>query len=100
MCDTTDSKSSLWKPRLYLEQPDLPPAGWSANVGLDFWVEAINNIGDKMETLATINPVLYGRLEIDLSSVDDALAALETMRKGVRWDPVSNTIVWKQISKT
>ena len=63
---------------------------------MDFWVEAIYNIADKMETLATINPVLYERLELYLLSkyVDDVLAALETMRKGVRLDPGSNTMIW------
>ena len=73
-----------------------------SRVLMDFWVEAIYNIADKMETLATINPVLYERLELYLLSkyVDDVLAALETMRKGVRWDPESNTMIWPQEMET
>ena len=89
-----------WDNQIY-QQQDGAPMGLESScpvsqVLMDFWVEAMMHISEKMQALAVLNPVMYERLDIFLLAkyVDDVLAALETMRKGVRWDPQSGTLMW------
>ena len=58
----------------------------------------MEELADRCNTLALINPVRYQRLDIYLIKkyVDDCLVALDTMAPGVRWSQVEQAMVWSE----
>ena len=55
-------------------------SGPAIRIVMDFWAKRIEQISDKMEALATIDPIKYEKLTIYLLKyVDDILTSFEEM---------------------
>ena len=74
----------------------LRATGPVARILMDHWAEKMEELAERCNTLAVINPVRYQRLDIYLIKkyVDDCLVALDTMAPGVRWSQVEQAMVW------
>ena len=90
----------MWDGEVYHQQKGAPMGLRSScpasRAVMDFWIEEVRKLEEKMASLNTINPIRYEKLETYLIKkyVDDVMTALETMKKGVRWDQVHQIMVW------
>ena len=68
-----------------------------ARLVMDMWMDMIQNVEEKTQALAKINPVQFESLETYLKTkyVDDVLVSLEQLKLGVKFDETIQTLSWK-----
>ena len=92
----------MWENQIFHQQDGCPMGIQSScpvsRVVMDDWHDKVKEVEVRMDTLATINPVGYEKLEIYLIEkyVDDVATALEALKRGTRWDPKLRILTWSQ----
>ena len=90
----------MWNGKLYRQMQGAPMGLRSScpvsRAVMDYWVQNIMDLEEKMGLLADINPIQFERLETYLIEkyVDDVLTALNKLRKGVRWSHTQKALIW------
>ena len=88
--------------RIYLQMAGGPiglrSSGPVARVLMDYWIDMLLEIARETERQAEEDPVTRGTLRIHLITkyVDDVFLALERIQPGMRWDPESASLRWKE----
>ena len=92
----------MWDNVIYRQVTGAPMGLQSScpvsRVMMDYWRDRVQDVEDRMEALATINPIQYEELKVHLLKkyVDDVLAALNNMKCGTRWDHTLRIFKWDQ----
>ena len=92
MCDKKNYKHASGCPQ------GRESSGPVSRIVMDFWAKHIEQISERMEALAIIDPINYEKLTtyLLLKYVDYVLTSFEEMKPGVKWDPISKTLMWDQ----
>ena len=67
-----------------------------ARAVMDHWIKLVNEVAEKSQALAKINPVMFEAFTPLMMAkyVDDVVKLLEAMRLGVRWSHQHSTFIW------